>query len=634
MNKNYVPHIVFLYITVVFGILMIVLTPPFQPQDEASHFYRAWQVSSGTFSSIKQNHRLGGYIPRSLEKFYTEFHPFTLNQYNKISPNQLWQTRLIALEPNDTVFIDFTNTALYSAFLYLPQALGIFIGHKFGANPFWLFYFGRLSNLLIFIILVYFAIKIMPFKKWLLVLLASLPLSLTIHSSLSADVLVNSISYLIIAIILNFSFNENIQQLSFKHILVILIFSVLIGLAKLVYVPILFLLVLIPSWKFKSTKVKIGILTVAIFAGIGTAYIQKSTIDSRYIPYSEYNITYRDYTALNKGCDINKQIEFIKEKPKHTIKVFVKSFFSEFRIMVKSYTGILGWEHFNPPNWFIYMAYLIIFFISMFGFKLSTTPDFSLLQRCLIGSIVFVLVVLIMLSQYLSWDLVGENSVYPLIGRYFIPVFPLFFIMLFNVMKIKSNFYSPNAIIKGIFAFCLFSGLLSLYMISIGSYTLNDYTHKKWKASYSFKENENDTNDIEFIISGNDTIAALSKPTGSFISDEKVFTGLHSLKISNKNPYGFTLKIFKGMANDKLVISCRSYGYCSLLDVQEFPNGINFWTSKTYPQKDSLGWKYQEVQFILPHSIEKNNELRVFAWWPYKDSIYLDNYSVTYFEKD
>ena len=111
------------------------------------------------------------------------------------------------------------------------------------------------------------------------------------------------------------------------------------GLAKLVYVPILFLIALIPSKKFKSTGVKIGIISAAIFAGLGTAYFQKSAVDSKYIPYSEYNAMYRDYTMLNKGSDIHKQIEFIRENPESTLKVFVKSFFYEFRNMTRSYMG-------------------------------------------------------------------------------------------------------------------------------------------------------------------------------------------------------------------------------------------------------------------------------------------------------
>ncbi|MEA1898150.1 MAG: DUF2142 domain-containing protein [Bacteroidota bacterium] len=635
MNKRLSPHKTILCITIVFGLSLIVLTPPFQVPDEINHFYRAWQVSTGTFSSVKQNQRLGGYIPKSLDKLSSEFRPFTLNPYNRMSPKQVWQTRLIALDPDDTAFKDFTNTALYSAFLYLPQASGIFLGKQFGANPFWLIYLGRLSNLLIFTILAYYAIKIVPFKKWLFVLLISLPMSLSIHSSLSADMLLNALSYLMIAIALNLSFNENIQQISRKYIAAIFIISVLFGLAKLIYVPILFLLVLIPSRKFISSKVKIGFLVTIICAGIGTAVIQKSVIDSKYIPYSEYNEAYRDQTMLKKGVDINKQIEFIIENPKTTVLVFVKSFFKEFRNMTRGYIGILGWADIYLPSWFIYMAYLFIFIIVMFDFENNNIPGFTLFQRCYFGLLVFGLLVLIMLSQYLSWDMVGEGRVYPLQGRYFIPLFPLFFLMLFNVLKIKTGFFVPNTLAKGVLVFCILSGTISVYSVVAKSYILHDYSLTKWKINYSFKENRNDTtsNRVDYVIYDYDTIAALDRPIRSFISDEKVFTGTHSLKLSRNNPYGFTLRVFKGLANEKIVVSCRSYGYGGCLVVHEYPDGIYYQSGKTYAQKDSLGWKYKEVQFILTQNISESITLGIFAWYPDNDSIYIDDFRVTYFGK-
>ncbi len=638
MNKKLKPHQLFLYLSIVFGFSLIVFTPPFQVPDEINHFYRAWQVSEGTFSSVKENQRLGGYIPKSLEKLSSQFSPFTLNPYNKISPKLIWETRLIPLNANDTIFKDFTNTALYSAFLYLPQALGIFIGKHFGLNPLWLVYLGRLFNLLASIIIVYYAITIMPFKKWLLVLLAFLPMSLSINSSMSADVLLNALSFLLIALALNLCFNENIQQISNKNILVIFILSILIGLAKLVYVPILFLLVLIPARKFSSNKARILILVTIIFAGIGTALMQKSVIDSKYIPYSKYNASYRDKTILKKGVDIQEQIEFIKSHPKHTLIVFAKSFFSEFKDMSIGYIGILGWCDINLPIWFVYLAYILIFFLVMINFENSNISDFTFIKRSVLGLIVLCLIVLIMLSQYLSWDLVGEENVYPLQGRYFIPVFPLFFLLFFNVLKINGNYFLENNIDKMIVGFCLFSGLLSIYLIIEKIYTLYDYSNIKWKVNYSFKENTQDSsktnNNIEYILVANDTLALFNKPKSKFITDEKVYTGSHSLKLSKNNKYGCSLEILKGMANDKIIISCRTYGYDVSIVFQEFPKGLYYKSEKIIVQKDSLGWNYREAQFILPHNIPNHAELRTYLYCSNQDSIYVDDFKVTYLKKE
>ncbi len=635
MNKILSPHKAFLYISILFGFLIIFVTPPFQVPDEINHFYRAWQVSTGAFSSVKQNQRLGGNIPKSLLKLTSQFSPYTLNPYNKMSPKMVWQTRLIVLNPNDTIFADFTNTALYSAFLYLPQAIAIDIGKLFEVNPFWFVYMGRFFNLLIFIIIVYYAIKIVPFKKWLFVLLATLPMSLSINSSLSADMLLNSLSFLFIAIILNLSFNETIHRITYKYILAIITLSVLIGLAKLVYVPILFLFGLIPSCKFKSNKVWFGIFAIVIITGFGTAYIQKLNIDTKYIPYNQYNEIYRDQTMLKKGVDINKQISFVKENPKYSIKIIVKSFYREFSSMTESYIGVLGWGDINLPTWYIYFAYLIIFFIVLINFQENGIIDLTLNKRIYIGLIVGSLLILIMLSQYLSWDIVGEGSIYPLQGRYFIPVFPLLFIMLSNVVKINISHKVQKNIEKGILIFCIFSGNLSVYLVA-GKYTLYSYSHAKWKVNYTFKEMKNDTTSkisIDYIRSNGNVVAAFNKPKKKFISNERYFTGNNALKLSKNNPYGFTLKIFKGMAKDKIIVSCRTYGYGGFMVIQEIPNGIYYLSEKNYSIKDSLGWKYNETQFILPHNVTDSSELRIYEWYPGKDSIYVDDFSLTYFDK-
>ena len=68
--------------------------------------------------------------------------------------------------------------------------------------------------------------------------------------------------------------------------------------------------------------------------------------------------------------------------------------------------------------------------------------------------------------------------------------------------------------------------------------------------------------------------------------------------------------------------------------VHEYPNGVYYQSGKTYAQKDSLGWKYKEVQFILPHNISDSINLGVFAWYPDNDSIYIDDFRVTYFGKN
>src|SRR4051812_39190254 len=73
------PQHFFLLVAIPFGLLFIIINPPFQVPDEPHHFYKAWQISEGQFISLKNNQRVGGYIPKSIEHIATLFSYMTYN---------------------------------------------------------------------------------------------------------------------------------------------------------------------------------------------------------------------------------------------------------------------------------------------------------------------------------------------------------------------------------------------------------------------------------------------------------------------------------------------------------------------------------------------------------------------------
>lgn len=49
-----------------FGVIFLVVTPPFQVSDEPNHFFRAYQASEGEFLLQKMGDVTGGLVPKSL----------------------------------------------------------------------------------------------------------------------------------------------------------------------------------------------------------------------------------------------------------------------------------------------------------------------------------------------------------------------------------------------------------------------------------------------------------------------------------------------------------------------------------------------------------------------------------------
>ncbi len=201
-----VPEKTYFILAMIFGLSMVFITPPFQVPDEFNHFFRAYQVSEGTLVSQKQDARLGGSLPKSLPTTATPYRALPFHAENKQSIDDIFNSFNIPLNKSDRVFVDFPNTALYSPVPYLPQALGVSSGKIFQASPLILLYLGRLSNLFVWIILIFIAIRITPIYKWLFMLLALTPMSLFLAASLSADCFTNAIAFLAIAMFLYYAF--------------------------------------------------------------------------------------------------------------------------------------------------------------------------------------------------------------------------------------------------------------------------------------------------------------------------------------------------------------------------------------------------------------------------------------------
>ncbi|MBK8501992.1 MAG: DUF2142 domain-containing protein [Saprospiraceae bacterium] len=199
---NISPHRFFISTAILFGLIMVFLTPPFQVPDEVNHFYRAYQIADGGFFAERHNQRLGGHVPESFIKLTEPFLDLRWKMNRKTSYPKIRDQLSIPLNEEKKVFIDFPNTALYSPISYLPQAGAIFVLKHLNLRPLILFYAARILTLLIWIICIGFATKTLPRFKWLFTFLALLPMSLFVNMSLSADVVTNIIAFVFLAYIL------------------------------------------------------------------------------------------------------------------------------------------------------------------------------------------------------------------------------------------------------------------------------------------------------------------------------------------------------------------------------------------------------------------------------------------------
>ena len=430
------PEKAFVTIGLIFGILFLLITPPFQAADENNHYYRSFQISSGQIIAEKQQDEVGGFLPKNLvtttEKISAGI-PF--NPKAKQNPESIFSLLNLPLESNNKVFIAFPNTAVYSPVPYLPQIIGITLGKTINLTPILIMYVGRVCNLLVWLVLGYFAIKVTPICKWTFFLLALTPMSLFQAASLSADGVTNGVSFLLIATFLQLALAEVVSK---TQIFTIFLLSVLLALSKQAYFPLVGLFLLIPVEKIGNRKKYIGIFALlclaSVLAILSWSLISKGT-----------------YTTLVPNVAPGKQIQFILTHPFDLIGVILRTFFDDGIEYISQFIGKLGWLDTKLPPLFI-LSYLAMLVFSVFQTDNITRRKDTVIreddssvsvqiykdillstkQKRIMLLILVLNIILIATILYISWTPVAKNRVFGLQGRYFIPLAPILFLLLYN----------------------------------------------------------------------------------------------------------------------------------------------------------------------------------------------------------
>jgi len=605
------PEKIFVFLSLLFGIIYIILSPPFQLADEENHFYRSYQIANGNFVAQVKDNRVGGEVPKSVNDIALRCNRMVFNVNLQINKTELIDSLSQSLNREQTVFVDFPNTANYSPVTYIPQVLAIFIFKLFNASPLILMYFARLFALLFWTILTYFSIKIIPFKKQLWLFISLLPEVMYFHAAVSGDVVNNSVAILLISLILNLAYTD--RKINYKILGILLLLTLTLALSKIVYTSTILIFLIIPSQKFVNIKNKI--LTFAgiiIIAGI-SVLLWSSVIENQYTSYFTYNPFYRENITLGYLADIKQQTDFMLNNKTETIKIFLKSFADNSWNIIRNYISDFAYSQITLPLILIYTILLwIIFNLAAKtddNIKLKKTDRFLFLITAI--GIIFS----VMLTQYLSWDEVGSKTIYPYQGRYFFPVIPLILIsLIINKIKISDKIIKITNLVFIILNLTIFAKFLESRYFHSYKYT-KDYEIFCDAENIDSTTNMLKTNLDGFELSGLECL-----------NSEKSKSENHSLKLNTQKQFGFTYTFGEIKKGDKIFIEVWQLGNNGLLtlDANEFQIYVN--KSRFY-RIDSLGWNMLNLEFVSPCDIPKD-KLKTYIWYTASDSIYLDNLKI------
>ncbi len=197
------------------GFVLLLVMPPMHAIDETSHFARIYQLSEGnlqtTPSVFDDAARKGSGVclpsdvfrdlNRKSVELYFENAPYV--NYGAGEPAQ-GDPVLVAAGPDrqcppGTKYLDISTFAWYSPVPYLPQVAVFAVLRPLGASTDTLAIAGRLANLVVFLGLVFVAIRRAPRARWALCVSALLPIVMFQANSLSPDTLTTAVAILVVS---------------------------------------------------------------------------------------------------------------------------------------------------------------------------------------------------------------------------------------------------------------------------------------------------------------------------------------------------------------------------------------------------------------------------------------------------
>ena len=304
--------------------------------------------------------------------------------------------------------------------VYYPMAAGFYLGRVLHVGFADMVALAKLGNLLCYIIIVFWAIKMAKGYQMVVAGIGLLPNNIFIASALSYDALVTSCLLLGYVLLLN-EFLTPEEKVKPRNALIMLLSFVVGCLSKPVYIVMALMLWFLPAKKFQNKRMALLFkVSVTVVAGlmIYNIFFPTPVAGGDYQLVS--NMAYSG-DSRNVGTSTMGQISYILHNP----LAYTKTLLGEMFGMLGRYTlfgepfaayAYLGSAPFRV-NWLLILLGLFAAVFADTKRKLGKgIAPLTHLMNFGVAAIVFS-------SMYISYTAVGSSRILGVQGRYFIPLF-------------------------------------------------------------------------------------------------------------------------------------------------------------------------------------------------------------------
>jgi uncharacterized membrane protein len=419
------------------GLFYVFVVPPFQSPDEFNHFNKINHILEGHFypEIDTPTVSLGGYVPQSVIDIQKPYLGFVWHDALKSNFDTLKNVLATPLSKNQKNFASFPNTARYAPIAYAPPLVGCGIAWAFDLNPAYSMYLGRLTNLFFWLICMSIFFRLMPVFHTVIAFITLLPGTIAIQATLSADVFTNGCLFIMIGLFLKFKFTD--KPISKLELGAFWVLSVLTTWAKVVYLPMALLLLLVPKERFGSLKYKITSLSIGLFINFLVVIWWSGEVNLMIYPFN--NIEQTTYHDLHEAddppktyCFVNPELQKqrILQAPFTFIADFLSCSIELYSYNNKSFISAVGWESLSVQR-----PLHALLIISLLIFIAAQKSLFSTRERWALAAIGHAMSCAFLLSQHLHWDPVGAKIATMYLGKYYIVIYPILMLALMGVLS-------------------------------------------------------------------------------------------------------------------------------------------------------------------------------------------------------
>ena len=414
----------YLIMALIAGSILVFLTPVYEVPDEANHFYRAWQISEGSFLSPAVKNQEDGKI------YLTAFYPkvFSSNETDTGNFDDIKNFLNTPVNYESITSSEISNTGAYTPLGYFPQALICFIARLLNCNAGVIFYAMRFAALIFAVVCVCLSMRLLPEQNLLIFLIGIMPMFMFECASVSCDPIIYGVCFLSAAYLFYLAKSEN--EIKPVQIFALITIALSIGLLKQIYGTILLLYFFIPYQRFK-TKTKFfafGLFLMALCIAVSLLWL--------HISVKQFNA---ELTILEGVADFQRQKDFIFSEPGRFIQILFTSRIKTFTADIARFIGILGRLNVILARWF-YPVYALLLLFAAFTIKIRL----GFFQRVIMIFGVMASIFAMDIFFYLTWTAVESNIIFGFQGRYLIPLSLLIFpvISCGSGLKNRTQFYT------------------------------------------------------------------------------------------------------------------------------------------------------------------------------------------------